>query len=132
MAFTVPDFNISVDVFRGPWLTKVFAFTADANASFGRRVLLQWQDAADVELVVGQSVCQLLMPAGTDIRSRIAAPANDIIEIPSSSGRFYQVAAVDTTARGFLNEHVMAQCLQVSVNIDAVRYAGLVWPIPMV
>jgi hypothetical protein len=131
LAFTLPEFNVSVGLWRGPWLSKVAVAVIDANVSLGRRVIQQFQDLDIAQSVIGTPQTLLLMPASTDVRSRIAAPANDLFEIPNGSGRWYEVNSVEVVAMGFANEHVVAVVTQVSANVDPVKYAGLFWPLPM-
>lgn len=58
----------------------------------------------------------LLVPKGTDIRGSVgfgsATGQDDLVEVPISSGRYYQTFIVDDVAKGFDNEHRFAVLLQ--------------------
>lgn len=55
----------------------------------------------------------VMFPAGTDIRPGTGfGMSADCIEVPSGSGRYYRVAALDDVAKGFTNEYRLAICSQ--------------------
>lgn len=56
----------------------------------------------------------LLVPPKTDLRGLFQTAANDTVEVPQGSGRFYTVADVDDVARGYANEFRIATLLPVS------------------
>lgn len=62
----------------------------------------------------------LRLPAGTDIRFSIAGgPPLDTVEVPAGTGRFYLVAQVEDSHKGFANEYRVA-----------VIIARGIWPVP--
>lgn len=131
MAFTLPAFNLTVDIYSGPWLTRSLRVSVMGNFASGRRgrVLPEFDQVATNAF---NGPGYLLIPAGTDIRDLNCNQAdNDIVEIPSGSGRWYGVAFVDDIGKGFSNEHRLAVVLKISQHIDAVKYAGLFWPSPI-
>jgi hypothetical protein len=131
MAFTLPSFNLSVDIYTGPWLTKVLRVTSDANLAFGRRSQVQYPSLGDPGAAPASVYEILLLPAITDIRSYFLTGQTDVVEVPSGSGRWYGVEWVDDVGKGFDNEHRAAGLLQISHFLDPVKYAGLSWPVPM-
>ncbi len=129
MAFTVPEFNLLCNVYRGPWATKVLAVPdLECNLAFSRRAQLPTAFQTNNEWSV---IMSLLVPAGSDIRSLVNAAVEDIIECPSGSGRWYQVGAVDDIGKGFPNEHRCALLFQISAAMLGAPYTGLAWPAPM-
>lgn len=133
MAFTVPEMPLAVDVYTGPWLTKVFRFSTTGNLAWGRRTsgpALLGSEIPGGRVVVAMV---LLLPAGTDVRCtmQVPTPGYDVVEVPSGSGRWYGVNAVDDFAKGFPNEHRGAILVPIYENLDTVQFAGLFWPIPM-
>jgi len=131
MAFTLPEFPLSVDVYNGPWLTKTFRLNTDANLAIGRRVITDAQ-FRNVGADVYNGLVNLLFPPGTDVRdANCNVPANDIVEVPTGSGRWYGIAFVDDFGKGFSNEHRYALAYKISQNLDITRYPGLFWPTPI-
>lgn len=62
--------------------------------------------------LTGMSVA-VLFPKGTDIRGQIGFQTNqDMLEVPSGSGRYYTIRTFDDVAKGFSNEYRMAICVQ--------------------
>jgi len=115
MIYTLPDFNLTILVWRGPTAFPPVgpsALTTSANLTPGRRgPLLPSFDGQDMFL---------LLPAGTDIRSAITGGANDTVEVPAGTGRYYEVTFVDDVAKGFANEHRFALLMQRGI-----------WPTPI-
>lgn len=115
MAFTLPTFNLSVNIWRGP--VTVFpppggpALTVLCNLTPGRRVILEAGTTGIPTFI--------LLPALTDIRSARSGVA-DAVEVPAGTGRYYTVLWVDDVAKGFENEH----------RIAALTQSG-VWPTPI-
>jgi hypothetical protein len=131
MAFTLPDFNLVVDIYTGPWLSKVLRLSSPANYAWGRRgqVFPTFDTDPAASTFSPQSI--LLLPPLTDIRSSIQPGQADVVEIPSGSGKWYGVAAADDVGKGFANEHRAAYVYQISSKVNAINYAGLTWPVPM-
>lgn len=131
MAFTVPDFNLDVDVYTGPWLAKVFRFTVKGNLALGRRgTVLPDTEGVDEVIVNGPSY--LLLPPGTDVRDlNCNQPSNDIVEVPSGSGRWYRIVFVEDSGKGFANEHRVCSIFKASQHVNATIFAGLFWPTPI-
>jgi hypothetical protein len=118
MAFTVPDFNITCNLwsFTAPPPAAPRAAAVPCNLAFGRRV----QPSASA----GGGQAQLLLPAFTDVRDIFNGPGNqDIVEAPAGSGRFYVVDFVDDIGKGFANEH------RVAVMAKTRLYGN--WPVPI-
>lgn len=130
MSFTVPEFPLVCNLFRGPWTARALASSPDCNLAWGRRVgqieigLTPFGDA-------GGNVMQLLLPKGTDVRTVLNAVTNDVVEVPAGSGRWYGVAGVDDVGKGFANEYRLAIIVQICEALDPAAYPGLFWPVPI-
>jgi len=131
VAFTLPQFPLDCDVWRGPWLTKTFAFTSECNLAFGKRVQQQFQDVDIPEPQVSSFQMALLLPPLTDLNDQWMGLENDVIEVPSGSGRWYGLSCFDDMAKGFDNEYRLALITKIGEAVDPTRYAGLVWPNPV-
>lgn len=131
MAFTVPNFNLKCDVYGGPWLTRSLRIgNLACNLALGRRVQVAGTlaDTGDP----APACPMLLVPALSDIRDFSQnIPATDYVEVPSSSGRWYQVLQVDDVGKGFSNEYRIVAIAKICDTIDPVLYPGLFWPTPM-
>jgi hypothetical protein len=130
MAFTLPVFNLSVDIWTGPWATKAFRLNVMANLAWGKRINFASQQIS-AEGYPSAIPMTLLLPSGTDIRSYLTAGVADFVEVPSGSGRWYGVNAVDDIGKGFPNEHRGAYVTAVSQFLNSMTYPALSWPVPM-
>jgi len=136
MAFTPPSFNLTCEVFAGPYDTRVLRLTGQpCNLALGRRVTRGFHDP--VSLGFGDACANLLLPVGTDVRdnAQLSGPLGtgvyDIVEVPSGSGRWYVVADVDDVGKGFSNEYRYCSLAKLSSNSGLSNTTGLYWPIPM-
>lgn len=105
MSFSVPTFNLTVNIWRnglGPPLAP--SVVSVANLCMGRRV----QPAGGSGSAGFDCNMTLLLPPGTDIRDGIRSAAADLVEAPAGSLRFYSVDWVDDAGKGFPNEHRVA------------------------
>jgi hypothetical protein len=115
MAFTLPTFNVSVEIYTfasyvAPRLTVM------ANMSPGRRIMLEGPTP----------LMMLLLPALTDIRDGVSAGlVPDFVVAPAGSGRWYDVSWFDDVAKGFANEYRIAW---ISKHVNPATGAG--WPQP--
>lgn len=106
MAFSVPNFNLTVNIFSGssggggtPREVTV------GNLSMGRRLVATHENPVGGPLDVHTYVF-LLLPAFTDVRDAYGISGEaDIVEVPADSGRKYGVFYVDDVAKGFPNEY---------------------------
>jgi len=127
MAFTVPNFNLPVNLWRAPAVViDPPTLTFFANLSRGERVFTTPVFADGTNELLAQMI--LLCPALTDIRPSDTAVYRDLVEVPAGSGRYYAVVAVDDTAKGFLNEYRFAVLFQF-VNSISVS-TGNPWAAP--
>lgn len=131
MAFTVPQMPLVCNIYAGPWLTKALRSSPDCNLAWGRRVQLSGHNAGDFDSLPVSLSQVLLLPALTDIRDGVQTLHPDIVECPAGSGRWYQVLAVDDIGKGFPNEHRGAVLTAISSFVDAVGFAGCLWPLPV-
>lgn len=107
MAFSLPTFNITVNIHTVAGGANVFRLSSPANLALGRRIA---QPAAAGEQTGGLAglTPTLLFPAGTDVRDSSCGGEMDIIEAPAGSGRWYLATLVDDIGKGFPNEHRFA------------------------
>jgi hypothetical protein len=131
MAFTVPTFPITCDVFTGPWLTRFHRDTIPCNLAPGRRVF-QNPLGEDPGQFLATAATQILVPALSDVRDFSTGVSHpDVIECPSGSGRWYGVMLVDDLGKGFPNEHRVVTVTKIFELLNLTEYAGLNWPIPI-
>ncbi len=119
MAFTPPTFNLAINIWRFPNLVYGAPDVITVcNLAYGRRNA-QSLDTTDLTMSV-------LLPAGTDIRADWNTAGRDVVEVPAGSKRFYEVANVDDSGKGFTNEHRVAL-----VSTLPSGYFGFVFPVPL-
>ncbi len=131
MSFSLPTFNLSCDIYTGPWASRVFRLTTMGNLAWGKRTQGFFGSYPSGTFSPSTQPEVLLLPPLTDIRSAVISVQTDMVEIPSGSGRWYTVQAVDDIGKGFTNEHRAAIVTQASQYIDATDFPGLFWPVPM-
>jgi hypothetical protein len=110
MAFRVPTFNLTANIWRGNPVPP----PVGAPALAGVPCQLAWDVAADVTFVSGlnfRHVMKVRFPAGTDVRGVLSATNQDLAEVPAGSGRFYTLWNVDDVGKGFPNEYRQALAL---------------------
>lgn len=131
MSFTLPTFNLSVNVFTGvfPFVTPRVVTTG--NLTPGRRVMVSQSTAFLGAAGDLGPASLLLLPAGTDIRDASCNNLPDVVEVPAGSGRWYQVGQVDDIGKGFANEHRYANVMKLWQNAGGISCAGLFWPTPI-
>jgi len=131
MAFTIPTFNLTCNIFDGgviPPLPPV-RLTSPCNLSVGRSVRL---GSAIGFFNTAYGAMVLLVPALTDIRDAQSnsGPLGDLVEVPAGSGRVYYVSYVDDVGKGFPNEFRFA-LLAKAVEANGGEFAGFLWPRPI-
>ncbi len=133
MPITLPTFNLLCDIYTGPWLTKAFRLQSPCNLAWGRRVNTPSITGSFVPGGNVNVLMDLLLPPLTDIRccQQANPPVLDVVEVPTGSGRWYGVAAVDDSGKGFANEHRIAVLTPIYDALDSVKFAGASWPTPM-
>lgn len=122
--YGLPDFNLEFYLWHGKLLNEIPTGAPDV---IGDAALVCWKlqgYANNVHLAdIGYFDAmyyfpELLTPALTDIRDVFQGTGYDIVEVPSGSGRFYSVLAVEDVAKGHPNEFRKA----------AMR--KIIWPTP--
>lgn len=134
MAFTLPDFNLLCDIYRGPWTGKVLALTNQpCNLSWAKRIQPGFSLGTTPQGANAQCPMTLLLEAGVDIRddSGLVGGSADVVEVPSGSGRWYGVFYVDDIGKGFANEHRGALIYKIYEAIAPGIFPGLSWPFPI-
>lgn len=130
MSFSVPQFPLTCNLFRGPWTARVLASTPECNLAYGRRVTQIFADVP-IDNDVTSNAMQLLLPAGTDVRDFSNWFTPDVVECPAGSGRWYGVQSVDDVGKGFDNEYRLALIVKIYEALDPIAYPGLFWPVPI-
>lgn len=134
MSFTLPDFNLTVNIFnRAPFPPVSPRVVTTGNLAFSKRVAQQTNFWNQNEFTITP---YLLLPALTDIRDNSgfggSAASADIVEVPAASGRFYLVDSVDDIGKGFPNEHRCAILSKAYADVGGTgTFPGVLWPIPM-
>jgi hypothetical protein len=126
MAYTLPTFNLGVNVWHYPHFPGGGPpdLVTTGNLAYGRRVMSpSGTTFGDDYPMMGAAT--LLLPPLTDIR---LFPINDavqssIIECPAGTGRYYTTLFVEDIGKGFANEHRAVIMFQTATF-------GL-WPVPM-
>lgn len=133
MAFSLPVFSITCDIYTGPFNARVFRVSSPCNLALGRRTL--WAPG-DYPVLMGSPniAAQLLLPPGTDIRDAsqgagFTFPNVDVVEVPAGSGRWYGCLGWDDFGKGFSNEHRVAQLCKLGAYLGG-TFVGSDWPIP--
>jgi hypothetical protein len=133
MAFTVPTFNLTCNVFTGPWLTKSLRIAdLGCNLAIGRRAQQLGNDYFIFSVGGAEFglTAFLLVPAGSDVRSQSNGLVEDIVEVPAGSGRWYQCPAWEDMAKGFANEYRMVALAKIWQALEPTLLAGCIWPVP--
>lgn len=131
MAFSVPDFNLTCNIYTGPWDVGLLRVVSPCNLRMGRGGIQAISSDAGSFLSYGNQP-QLLLPAGTDIRDVSCSLVFDNVEVPAGSGRFYCVMLVDDVGKGFPNEFRCATIGKVFQGVlGSGSYPGLFWPAPI-
>lgn len=109
MAYTIPNFNITADVYDAAAspAVAVYRLTTPCNLQFARKVN-PGSAASPANTPVWEATIFLLVPALTDIRDRFCPGSEDWVEVPSGTGRWYRVVCVDDVGKGFPNEYRVA------------------------
>jgi hypothetical protein len=131
MAFTVPDFNLTCDLYSGPYVGRVLRIgSLPCNLAMGRRVQQLFVEYSNS--TAGPAAPSLLVPAGTDARDPSTGQVDlDIVEVPAGSGRWYGIMCVDDVGKGFGNEYRLLAMTKIYQALDTTKYAGLHWPVPI-
>jgi len=115
MAFSLPTFNLTCEIWTGSPLGLAPRLTSPCNLSAGRRVVGTLQDTWQ----------WLLLPAGTDIRDNFSTSLNDFVVVPAGVGGYWVVNAVYDVARGFANGYRAAALVRTRNP-----HSGADWPTP--
>jgi hypothetical protein len=117
VAYQIPRMPITCDIFT-PDVPGVAAIPTSPARLAGVRCNLAWGKRTNaattggtVSVGVLTSAVDLLLPARTDIRGPQDTTSFDMVCVPSGSGRWYQVTAVDDVGKGFANEYRIAVLL---------------------
>ncbi len=122
MSNRLPTFNVAAGIRRS---TTPLANPPDAFSNAQLYTSRRHEAAAGPIPTAGQWVVALIyFPKRTDVRDGLNAPGADTIELPSGTGRFYQVVHVDDAARGFINEFRIAW-------VYKLQGPGGLWPTPI-
>lgn len=123
MAFRIPQFNLTCDIYTGAagtWPVPLSAFGAAARVSgvqcalvFPETPLLYFQEFGG-GFSNPDIASMILLPLHTDVRGlQQVGVTPDGIECPAGSGRTYGVARVEDRGKGHANEHRVAVCFPI-------------------
>jgi len=115
MAYSLPTFNLPINVWRaGNPTTNPPDLIAACNLTFGR---ITAPSAGIAEPLTGLAPNYMFMcvPKLTDVRDQFCPAGADVVEVPAASGRFYNVAGVDDSGKGFQNEHRICYIIKTGV-----------------
>jgi len=120
MAYRLPTWIITCDISQPPAAGIVgippgpYRITGQiCQLTYGHRVNVV-STGGTVQVGVLALCMNLLLPPRTDIRGPQDTTSFDMVQVPSGSGRWYSVAAVDDIGKGFTNEHRSASIYAVS------------------
>lgn len=140
MAFTLPTFNLTVNVWTSADIATAPTFTCLGNLTPGRRshfAVHPGGTAGALASIISTGLAmELLVPALTDLRGAQNAGVVQVLEVPAGSARYYVVWFVDDIAKGFANEHRMALLKQIDFQLantlNGVGTFGTIpaWPVP--
>jgi len=112
MPFTIPVFNLTVNIYRNAtWPPPVTPdIVTVGNLAYGRTRpdYFTWSRSASDTILESVGLMRLMLPAGTDIRFYLNSTDFDRVEVPAGSGRYYAVRHVDDVGKGFANEFRIA------------------------
>lgn len=116
MAFTAPQFNLTVNLWR--WAT--WNNTVPPGVAPDAVVMAQLRLYKTAFIMSSGAVAfirvALCLPMRTDVRGSLgwftALNQPDLVEAPAGTGRYYVVLGVDDVARGFANEYRIASLRQ--------------------
>jgi hypothetical protein len=104
MAFTLPTFNLTCNIFSVVGGAHFFRLDSPCNLAMGRRTALD-RSAGEQDAGILGLTPTLLLPPLTDIRDASTMLESDLVEVPAGTGRFYLAVCVDDIGKGFPNEH---------------------------
>ena len=113
--FPLPTFNLTSRIWHGQPLTGPFPPTPAPDLTPDCQ-LAEWSRLNfHVTGATAALFIQIRVPKLTDVRGLNSSTASDIAEVPSGSGRFYQIAYVDDVGKGFANEYRCAYATQLQM-----------------
>jgi len=107
VAFQLPNFNITVNIWTGPNAPPFGAprvAAAPANLAWGKRVSSMSTGGTSTAGIL-VSTMTLLLEATCDVRGFLSSTGSDCVEVPSGSGRYYRVWFADFIGIGSTNQH---------------------------
>jgi hypothetical protein len=105
MSFSVPNFNISVNVWRfGNAPPAAPDLVVSANLAFGRR----GSSLQGLYVGAAEPVMTLLLPPSSDVRGPQCAFPDACVEAPGGTGRYYTIIGVDDSGKSWPNEYRVA------------------------
>jgi hypothetical protein len=103
--FQLPTFNLDMNVWHGYPLSGPWPPTRPADFTF-KGQLAEWSRLIiHITGATGSAFIQIRAPKGTDLRGQNSTTANDVVEAPAGTGRYYQIVFVDDVGKGFSNEY---------------------------
>jgi len=120
MAFTLPDFNLSANLWtRGVNVLNPPRVVTPCFLTIGRRVVSGTDSQTFSGATSGVGIDMLYRnmgcPARTDIRGSWFPGGGDTVEVPAGSSMFYTAQDVADVARGHPNEYRFAWLIFTSI-----------------
>src|ERR1044072_4476847 len=115
MAFVLPTFNLTCDIYTFPYnFTNPPRLTSPCQLRAPNMAAVAMANGL---LAVTQAI-QLLLPPLTDIRDQYCAPINapDCVVLPIGTTCRYQVMYVNDIGKGFPNEHRYATLAKIATG----------------
>lgn len=134
MAFREPTFPLAFNLWRNTSLvTGPPDLQGMCNLAFGENAALYAPGYSQFK--EDFIVVWMLFPKRTDVRpSSVHGNAQDCVEVPAGTGRFYLVVDVDDVGRGFTNEYRKALCAKITQgfgNFQLNPWGCPDWPLPI-
>lgn len=123
MSYTTPAFNLVCNIWHSPGNPL-----GAPSLSPGCNLQFALHTKAETASGLDYAAPYLLLPKLTDIRGFWNSTLADVVEVPSGSGRLYNVRWVDDVGKGFANEYRIAGLNQV---LDPFAEYGVVFPVPL-
>lgn len=139
MPFVSPTFAFTVNIWRRT-VSRLAApsVVSQGTLSQGRRSFTIMSAASNGPAFgrSGMLFSELMLPKLTDIRpmNLTAVREEDLVEVPSGSGRYYAVVWVDDVGKGFSNEYRLALLVKIdayTLTLLANTWGAIVWPVPI-
>jgi len=132
VAFVIPQFPLAVSIWRVNGVGGIYAapdVSTVGNLSPGERAMTSIANSGAAPN--RQTFMILLLPKLADIRAAWNGNAQDVVEVPAGSKRFYSVNMVDDVGKGFQNEHRFALLVNQPAGNANLAGGPYAFPVPL-